>query len=71
MKDIKKTPAISPKVVFILGILYILSPIDLIPDPLPLVGILDDIGVLCYMVKTYKDWRQTVNTGAYRVTSNE
>jgi uncharacterized membrane protein YkvA (DUF1232 family) len=71
MNEIKKTPAISPKVVFVLGILYILCPIDFAPDFLPVIGWCDDIGVLAYMVKTYKDWRQTVNADAYRVSSIE
>jgi uncharacterized membrane protein YkvA (DUF1232 family) len=33
------------------GILYFLDPLDLIPDPIPLVGYLDDAGVLALVVK--------------------
>lgn len=32
--------------VILLGIAYLLSPLDLIPDPIPVAGILDDLGVL-------------------------
>lgn len=71
MNEMKKTPAISPKLVFVLGTLYILCPIDFIPDFIPVIGWLDDIGVLAYMVKTYNDWRQTVNADTYHITSNE
>lgn len=34
------------KIAIIVGILYILSPIDIIPEVVPLLGILDDIGVI-------------------------
>jgi uncharacterized membrane protein YkvA (DUF1232 family) len=38
------------------GILYFLDPLDLIPDPIPLVGYLDDAGVLALVVKAiHKD----------------
>jgi uncharacterized membrane protein YkvA (DUF1232 family) len=30
-------------------VLYILSPIDFIPDVIPVVGWIDDLGVLAYM----------------------
>ena len=71
MNQLHKSPAISPKLVFVLGILYILSPIDFAPDVLPVIGWLDDIGVGAYLFKTYKDWRQTVNADAYRERSIE
>jgi len=34
------------KWVGLLSVLYVLSPIDLIPDMLPVIGWLDDVGVL-------------------------
>jgi len=50
--------------VFIAGIIYVISPIDIIPDFLPLVGQIDDalILVLCmYFLEKdlhkYKEWK--------------
>lgn len=34
------------KALVVLGALYLFSPLDLIPDALPLVGWLDDVGVM-------------------------
>ncbi|MCA9040728.1 MAG: DUF1232 domain-containing protein [Planctomycetaceae bacterium] len=34
----------------ILGLLYVLSPIDALPDVIPILGWIDDIGVLGYLV---------------------
>ena len=46
------------------ALLYILSPIDLIPDPIPVIGLADDaliIGMCLVMVEqelqTYKKWK--------------
>ena len=36
----------------ILGILYILSPLDIIPDVIPIIGWLDDLGVAGWLIKT-------------------
>jgi uncharacterized membrane protein YkvA (DUF1232 family) len=33
-----------------MGVLYILSPLDLIPDILPIIGWIDDLLVLAYVV---------------------
>ena len=37
-------------ITIVLCILYILSPIDFIPDLIPFLGWLDDLGVLAYLV---------------------
>jgi uncharacterized membrane protein YkvA (DUF1232 family) len=36
----------APKVLLVLAALYTLSPIDLIPDVIPVIGWLDDVGLL-------------------------
>jgi len=43
-----RDPSVSllKKGMIMLGILYIISPIDALPDVIPLVGWLDDIGVI-------------------------
>ena len=40
-----ETPA-SMKAIIIGGLIYMVSPIDLIPDAIPVVGLLDDVGVI-------------------------
>jgi uncharacterized membrane protein YkvA (DUF1232 family) len=36
-------------IVIVLCVLYVLSPLDVIPDFIPILGWLDDIGVLGYL----------------------
>ncbi|MFO2464211.1 YkvA family protein [Pseudomonas sp. 15FMM2] len=59
--------AISPKalVSVVAGLMYFLSPIDAIPDFLPMFGMLDDIAVLAWIMKTldgelsaFRVWRE-------------
>jgi hypothetical protein len=38
-------------VIGVLALLYLLSPLDLVPDWIPLVGWLDDIGVLAWAAR--------------------
>jgi uncharacterized membrane protein YkvA (DUF1232 family) len=38
-------------VIGVLALLYVLSPLDLVPDWIPLVGWLDDIGVLAWAAR--------------------
>ncbi|SEM63765.1 Protein of unknown function [Stigmatella aurantiaca] len=49
------------KLTGVLAVLYFLSPVDLIPDVLPLLGWLDDLGVLSavafYMVRQVQQHR--------------
>ena len=49
--------AISPKalVSVVAGLMYFLSPVDAIPDFLPLFGMIDDIAVLAWLMKTLDD----------------
>ncbi|OLF52537.1 YkvA family protein [Pseudomonas chlororaphis] len=58
--------AISPKALLsvVAGLMYFLSPVDAIPDFLPMFGMLDDIAVLAWIMKTldgelsaFRAWR--------------
>jgi uncharacterized membrane protein YkvA (DUF1232 family) len=51
------------------GILYFLSPIDAVPDAIPVIGFLDDAAVIAYVIKCirddidrYKDWEDSRRT---------
>lgn len=37
---------LAGKAIAIAALVYLLSPVDAIPDPIPLVGLTDDVGVL-------------------------
>ena len=59
--------AISPKALIsvVAGLMYFLSPIDAIPDFLPMFGMLDDIAVLAWVMKSldselsaFRAWRE-------------
>jgi len=41
----------STKLVLIIALLYIVSPIDLLPDSIPFIGVLDDMLVAGYAIK--------------------
>jgi uncharacterized membrane protein YkvA (DUF1232 family) len=45
----RETP-LSVKVVLGLGLLYILSPYDLIPEWMPVVGVLDDLALAALLI---------------------
>lgn len=36
------------------GIIYFLDPLDLIPDPIPVIGYLDDAGVLAFVLRAIR-----------------
>ena len=68
--------AISPKALIsvVAGLMYFLSPIDAIPDFLPVFGMLDDIAVLAWLIKTLDDelsafraWRERQSPQRLRV----
>ena len=59
--------AISPKalVSVVAGLMYFLSPVDAIPDFIPVFGMLDDIAVLAWLMKVlddelnaFREWRK-------------
>ena len=47
---------ISPDalVVVVGGLIYVVSPVDLIPDAIPVVGLLDDATVIAWVIKTVR-----------------
>lgn len=51
----RRTPAMS-KLLPLAGVLYLLSPLDLIPDLLPLLGQLDDVGILLLFISLALKW---------------
>ena len=54
------------KIVLIIALLYIISPIDLLPDAIPLLGLVDDVLVAGYALRQasaeLERYRQTVHT---------
>jgi uncharacterized membrane protein YkvA (DUF1232 family) len=52
------------KIVLIIALLYIISPIDLLPDAIPLLGLVDDVLVAGYALRQasaeLERYRQTV-----------
>jgi len=57
------------KVVVIIALLYLISPIDLLPDALPVLGLLDDLLVIGYALQQaatelerYRAWKQDNRT---------
>lgn len=48
---VKKRATWKRAVIGVLALLYVLSPLDILPDWIPLVGWLDDIGVLAWAAR--------------------
>lgn len=64
-KDVPKGSVVA----IIAGLIYFVSPIDLIPDLVPLVGLTDDIVILGLIIRQissdldkYKEWKESNNT---------
>jgi uncharacterized membrane protein YkvA (DUF1232 family) len=47
----RKRPTWKRVVIGVLALLYVLSPLDLVPDWIPFVGWLDDIGILAWAAR--------------------
>jgi len=45
----------NKKGVAVFALLYFISPIDLVPDALPIIGFLDDAGVIAAVVQMYNE----------------
>jgi uncharacterized membrane protein YkvA (DUF1232 family) len=43
------------KVIPVLGLVYVVSPVDLILDVVPVLGQMDDIAVIAFTIKTFVD----------------
>jgi uncharacterized membrane protein YkvA (DUF1232 family) len=54
------------KITLIIALLYIISPLDLLPDAIPFVGMLDDVMVAGYAIKQVADelerYKKTMQT---------
>ena len=57
MNELKKKTNVKPFLLILAGILYVLSPIDFIPDVIPFLGNLDDLGVIGILVQRYIAYR--------------
>ena len=42
-------------VVVVAGLIYVVSPVDVIPDAIPVAGFLDDATVIAWVIKTVRD----------------
>jgi uncharacterized membrane protein YkvA (DUF1232 family) len=67
------TVPVGLKALTVLPLLYVISPIDLLPDFIPVLGQLDDLGVLVAAIELFLGWcppaavahhRRAVETGA-------
>jgi uncharacterized membrane protein YkvA (DUF1232 family) len=69
MKD-KEVP-LRKKIIIVAGILYLLSPIDLIPEPILIFGALDDIVLWTFIIWYLKDELDKYWIGADQVKTAE
>lgn len=63
-----KTTPLYVKIILVLGLAYCVSPLDFIPDTLPVLGLLDDLGLAALLVSWASTFavadNQTGNTGS-------
>ncbi|MFT6855732.1 MAG: uncharacterized membrane protein YkvA (DUF1232 family) [Cyclobacteriaceae bacterium] len=55
-------------VMFVFSLVYFITPIDLIPDFIPALGLTDDLSILYMVIKSaaidierYQEWEETLN----------
>ena len=65
-----KTPFFA-KAIIVFALIYGISPIDLLPDVLPVIGQIDDIGVIIYAVTSFLRLTKTVREDLRRKSSFE
>ncbi len=68
MNELKKNTSMKPALLILAGILYLLSPIDLIPDCIPLFGTLDDLGVIAFLIQRYNAYKQQADAQSLEST---
>ncbi|MSR87294.1 DUF1232 domain-containing protein [Candidatus Peribacteria bacterium] len=61
----RRTPIVA-KLLVLLALFYGLSPIDAIPDFLPFIGQLDDLGLLIFAIMTFLSMTQSVRQNLER-----
>ena len=66
MNELNKKPSAKPALFILAGMLYVLSPIDIIPDFIPIVGWLDDVGVVGFLVQLYRLYKQHLEAQALK-----
>lgn len=56
----------SSMVLIIISLLYLLNPLDVVPDVIPVIGYVDDVAVIAFIIKQveielkkYKSWLKT------------
>jgi uncharacterized membrane protein YkvA (DUF1232 family) len=50
-QPLKSQPKWKRMIIALLAVLYVISPLDLIPDFIPVIGWLDDLGVLVWAAR--------------------
>ena len=63
-----REPRVPPlvKAVPILAGLYLVSPVDVVPDIIPILGQLDDLGVILLALETFLKWCPSQAVGFHR-----
>ena len=56
--ELNKDTGAKLALVVAVGIVYALSPLDFIPDAVPIIGWLDDIGVITFVYKRIKAFKR-------------
>ena len=50
-QTLKSQPKWKKIIIVLLALIYVISPLDLIPDVIPVIGWLDDLGVLAWAAR--------------------